>query len=100
MSLPLRKASRTHSSPAIHARTRASMAEKSETTKRRPSEGMKAVRISSEKTKAVSPNRVFMVSKSPSAASSRARARSGSVFLARLCVCTRRPAQRPERLAP
>ena len=48
----------------------------------------------------VSPKIVSMVSKSPEAASARARSRSGRKFFARLCVCTIRPAQRPERLAP
>ena len=94
------KASSVHCSPASHAITRASIAEKSLTTKRQPSEGMNAVRTSSEKTKAVSPKSVCIVSKSPSTASSRARSRSGSVFFARLCVCTSLPAHLPDLFAP
>ena len=100
MSFPALKASRTQSSPASQASTRASIAEKSLTTKRHLQEGMKTVRISSESTKEVSPKRVSMVSKSPFAARCLARSRSGRVFRARLCVCTIRPAHRPDLLAP
>ena len=85
MSPSFLKTFRRHSSPAIHAITLASMAEKSETTNRLPGDGMKAVLTSWEKIGAGSPKIISRLSKSPIFTNSLATSSSssGMVFLAR-----------------
>ena len=89
-----------HFSPANHAITRASMAEKSDTIKRQPALGIKAVRTSWESVSGMLPNSIFTASKSPTPTSSRASSKSGILFLGKFCTCTNRPAHRPVRFAP
>ena len=71
----VRNTSSLHSSPASHASTRASMAEKSATRNRFPSPGMKAVRISWDSKSGTSPQIAFMASSCRSFTNRLARAR-------------------------
>ena len=71
---------RRHFSSASHAITLASMAEKSLTTNRYPSDGIKAVRISCENTNGIPSNSSSRVSKSSCFTRSLARSRSGILF--------------------
>ena len=86
-----RKTSSTHSSPESHPMTRASMAEKSATTKRHPGFGMKAVRINSDKTFGVESYRSSISSNLPCFTSSLASSRSGMWFWGRFWIWTKRP---------
>ena len=69
-----------HRSPAIHAITLASIAEKSATMNFLPSCGTKAVRMSCESVSGISSYNMERASKSPAFTSSRAWTRSGIWF--------------------
>ena len=86
--------------PESHPMTRASMAEKSATTKRHPSFGIKAVRINSESTFGVESYNNSISSNLPCFTRSLASSRSGMSFFGRFCICTFFPLHRPERFAP
>jgi len=98
----VRNTSSTQSSPASHAITRASMAEKSASTSAWPGLAVKTVRMSWDRVSGTLPNTVCNASRCRCFTSSRARgSRLPSMYVrGRFWGCTIRPAQRPVRFAP